>query len=400
MQVKSFSAKSTKEVLALIKEELGPDAVILDTQEEDGLFTMTAALERETARPPAAAQEAACGRTQASKDPQPPQGTASPGEPAEQGQPRRFSGYPQNSAHPGWERETLPAGWQRWHEEWSSIKSHLLALMKPAMRLDSLPPRQRLAIEFLQREGVDDTAVMHLCGMLQRDPSASILSPLSRLVPMSAWDKENWRQSIQVIAGPFGAGKTSVAIRLALALRKTTPDMRICLLNADPTRGNGRLLLPHYCELSELAYKEAATTLDLVGALNQALKEGFDRVIVDMPGLARGRYLGSLLTDSGLAGLNGAGPKGMAVHLVLPPHYGSLQIKGILERYRTNHSGSIIWTKLDEAEHYGQVVNVAVESGLPVSALSFGAGLGNSLVPVKENMLWRLIFKRELPLGR
>ncbi|MDR1490069.1 MAG: flagellar biosynthesis protein FlhF [Desulfovibrio sp.] len=402
MQVKSFSAKSTKEVLALIKEELGPDAVILDTQEEDGLITMTAALERETARrnPSAATHGAACGQARASEDPQTPRSATAPGEREEQYRPGRFAVYPQNSAHPAWEQEALPAGWQRWHEEWSSIKSHLLALMKPAMRLDSLPPRQRLAIEFLQREGVDDAAVMHLCGMLQRDPSVSILSPLSRLVPMSAWDKENWRQSIQVIAGPFGAGKTSVAIRLALTLRKTTPDMRICLLNADPTRGNGRLLLRHYCELSELAYKEAATTLDLVGALNQALEEGFDRVIVDMPGLARGRYLSSLLADSGLAGLNGAGPKGMAVHLVLPPHYGGLQLKGILERYRTNHSGSIIWTKLDEAEHYGQVVNVAVDSGLPVSALSFGAGLGNSLVPVKENMLWRLIFKRELPLGR
>lgn len=399
MQVKSFSAKSTKEVLALIKEELGPDAVILDTQEEDGLITMTAALEREATRrnPPAPAHEAACGQAQASEDLQAPRNGA--GGPAEE-EPRRFAVYPQNSAHPAWEQEALPAGWQRWHEEWSSIKSHLLALMKPAMRLDNLPPRQRLAIEFLQREGVEDTAVMHLCGMLQRDPSVSILSPLSRLVPMSAWGKENWRQSIQVIAGPFGAGKTSVAIRLALALRKMTPDMRICLLNADPTRGNGRLLLRHYCELSELAYKEAATTLDLVGALNQGLKEGFDRVIVDMPGLARGRYLNSLLADSGLATLDGAGPEGMAVHLVLPPHYGSLQLKGILERYRTNHAGSIIWTKLDEAEHYGQVVNVAVDSGLPVSALSFGAGLGNSLAPVKENMLWRLIFKRELPLGR
>jgi flagellar biosynthesis protein FlhF len=70
-----------------------------------------------------------------------------------------------------------------------------------------------------------------------------------------------------------------------------------------------------------------------------------------------------------------------------------------LERYRTPHAGSIIWTKLDEAEHYGQMINVAVDTGLPVSALSFGAGLGNSLAPVKENMVWRLIFKRELPLG-
>jgi hypothetical protein len=48
MQIKSFTARSTKEVLSMIKAELGLDAVILDTQEEDGLITMTAALERAT----------------------------------------------------------------------------------------------------------------------------------------------------------------------------------------------------------------------------------------------------------------------------------------------------------------------------------------------------------------
>ncbi|MDR0828346.1 MAG: flagellar biosynthesis protein FlhF [Desulfovibrio sp.] len=408
MQVKSFSAKSAKEVLSQIKEELGPEAVILDSQEEDGLITMTAALERGTKAPGPKSpgqtdgQGAQGGPGKAGAEGK-NAGAASPAQDSRAGQRTRPLNAESTSARTVWpdgeEREPMPPGWQRWHEEWSSIKNHLLALMKPAMRLDGLPPRQRVAIEFLQREGMEDTAALHLSSMLQNEPNASILSPLGRIVPMSPWGRDNWRQSIQVIAGPFGAGKTSVAIRLALSLRKSAPGTRICLLNADSTRGNGRLLLRHYCELSNIAYKEAATTLDLVSALNQALNEGFERVIVDLPGLARGRYLNSLLTDAGLAGLTGVGPEGLAVHLVLPPHYGSLQLGGILERYRTPHAGSIIWTKLDEAEHYGQIINVAVDTGLPVSALSFGAGLGNSLAPVKENMLWRLIFKRELPLG-
>ena len=75
------------------------------------------------------------------------------------------------------------------------------------------------------------------------------------------------------------------------------------------------------------------------------------------------------------------------------------RLSGLLERYRTSHAGAIVWTKLDEAEHYGQIVNVALATNLPVSALSFGPGLGNSLAPVRESMLWRLLFKRELPTG-
>lgn len=457
MQLKSFSARTHKEVLTLIKDELGPDAIILDTQEEDGIITMTAALERVPVSRPQAAAEASGGDAapvadknlspgfeplggRASRyqplpqDVPPPAPVTPPARPGRktaaealseeraallQGQiaprsievskKRAHSAYtaqqsaPAESdppaAAPAGNAQAMPPGWQQWHEEWSTIKNQLLALMKPALRLDLLPPRQRLAIEFLQREGVEDAAILHLFQRLQGDPSASILAPLAQMVPVRTWNETEWPQRLQVIAGPFGAGKTSVAIRMALSLRKTAPTCRICLVNADATRGNGRLLLRHYCDLSHMAYKEASTTLELVAALNVCLREGYDRVLVDLPGLSRGRYLSTLLSDAGLADRTGETADDLAVHLTLPPHYGTLQLRGILARYRTEHAGSIVWTKLDEAEHYGQIVNVATQTGLPVSCLSFGPGLGNSLAPAKENMLWRLLFKRELPLG-
>ena len=390
MQVRTFSARGMSAVLGMIREELGPDAVILDTQEEGGMVTMTAALEGVPAKqgpPDSAPSGARTAQSPAFR------GSAAPGPAAGHGGPQDAPG----EGHMG--DAPPPFGWQKWHEEWSSIKNHLLALMKPALKLDTLPPRQRLAIEYLQREGVEDEAVLELFQRLQSDPNSSILGPLAEMVPLRPWNEHSWPQRIQIIAGPFGAGKTSVAIRMALCLRRASPDCRICLVNADATRGNGRLLLRHYCDLSDMAYKEASTTMELVAALNAAKKEGFDRIVVDLPGLSRGRHLATLLADAGLADRTGETIDDVAVHLTLPPHYGTLQLSGILERYRTPHAGAIVWTKLDEAEHYGQIVNVALETGLPVSALSFGPGLGNSLAPVRESMLWRLLFKRELPVS-
>jgi flagellar biosynthesis protein FlhF len=379
MQVKTFSARGMAAVLGKIREELGSDAVILDTQEDNGIITVTAALESAPPRPPES--HAGEGRTDA------------PAAAPERSGPRDARPAEGETGH----SPPPPFGWQKWHEEWSSIKNHLLALMKPALKLEQLPPRQRLAIEYLQREGVEDSAVLELFQRLQSDPNSSILGPLAEMVPLRPWNEHAWPQRVQVISGPFGAGKTSVAIRMALALRRLSPACRICLVNADATRGNGRLLLRHYCELSDMAYKEASSTLELVSALNTAKKEGFSKIIVDLPGLSKGRYLSTLLADAGLGELTGERTDDVAVHLTLPPHYGSSQLGGILERYRTPHAGGIVWTKLDEADHYGQIINVALETGLPVSALSFGPGLGNSLAPVRESMLWRLLFKRELP---
>ena len=54
-------------------------------------------------------------------------------------------------------------------------------------------------------------------------------------------------------------------------------------------------------------------------------------------------------------------------------------------------------SKLDEMDHYGQMVNVAHSTGLPTSAFSHGPGLGSSLTPASATLMWRLIFKRELP---
>lgn len=499
MQIKSFSAHSSKEVLALIKGELGPEAVILDSREEDGVITMTAAADRDSLRkhtqrrldrprgeggkktaperdaPPApgfepiganpvrykpfsqdlpglpgplaavaaknvplvpddetngeappkrapldveeAAAEAfrvAHARTlarQQSAVVPPLEGTRAAPRRAKTGaagQPGRSSArkatatrddkLPHDEERSAPAPLTAPPGWQHWHEEWDSLKDQIMSLMKPALRLDDLPPKQRLAIEFLQREGVEDEAVVRLYQHLQRNPASSVLTPLARLVPVRPWNADSWPQRIQFVAGPFGAGKTSVSIRMALSLRKNAPDCRICLVNADATRGNGRLLLRHYCDLSDMTYKEASTTLELVAALDTALREGFDRILVDLPGLSRGRFLAPLLADAGLDGHTGETPDDIAVHLAMPPHYAGIQLRGLLKRYRCPHAGGIVWTKLDEAEHYGQMVNMAVASGLPVSGLSYGPGLGNSFAPAGESMLWRLLFKRELPI--
>lgn len=381
MQVKVYTGSSTSAVLASIKADLGPDAVILDTREtkENGKsqVRITAALDRGAATP---------GKGNGNGN------DAMAYDPLFGSRPSGASVY---SSVPGASGADMPAGWKLWHEEWSTIKGHLLALMKPELQLEKLTPRQRLAVEFLQREGVDDTVVLELFQKLLPSPGASILDPLADIVPVRSWGDKTWPHALQLICGPFGAGKTTAAVRLALHLRKAAPGVRIALLNADGERGGGRLLLRNYADLSDFEYRETTSRLETAAALADLKSQGFDRIIVDMPGVPRGKSMADILTETGFD------TPAAAMHLVLPPHFDTAVYRSILERYTPGQNGprdmSIIWSKLDEAEKYGTLVNVSNSSHLPVSALSFGPGLSNTLLPARDVALWRLLFKRELP---
>lgn len=370
MQIKTYTGRNATAVLAKVKAELGPDAVILSSREcrEGGRAWHEMSVGVEHAAAPGAPGAGGAG---------------GPGGPA---------GASFGSGGPG---GSVPPGWEEWHREWGQMKEHLFALMKPALRMEDLTPRQRVALEYLTREGVDDGVAMTLHRRLAADAGASVLDALADIAPVRGWGLAAWPQRAHVFAGPFGAGKTTAMLRMALALRREKPDLKIVLVNADCGRGHGRLLLKHYAELSGLVYREASSAAEFAAILRECPDAG--RILVDLPGVARDGSLARQLTTLGLSGAGAGAGAGVAVHLVLPPHHGPAQMSALLARYAFQGAGSLVWTKLDEACTFGALVNVAAACGLPVSALSYGPGMRNSLVAASDAALWRLLFKRQLP---
>jgi flagellar biosynthesis protein FlhF len=176
---------------------------------------------------------------------------------------------------------------------------------------------------------------------------------------------------------------------MALFLHEEDPELRIAFINVDCVRGAGRLVLRHWAELSSFAYHEAPDASSMRKALNACADA--DYVFVDMPGLERSATLMQQLAALDLDSI------GAATHLALPPHCAPLQTAAFLARYKGTEHSSLVWTKLDEAISYGAVLNVSHMSGLPVSALSYGPGLRGTLSAAGSSLLWRLVFKRQLP---
>ena len=381
MHIKTFIGPNPQAVLSLIKLEMGSEAVILSSRDtvRDGqrIHEVVAGVDRDPA---------STGRMPDSPPPRP----VAPGSGgAYAAASSSGAGAYGSGPAPGY-NSGPPPGWGEWHKEWARVKEHLYSLMRPSMQWTRLSPRQRVALEFLQREGVEDGLIFDMFKRLAATPTGSILEVLGELVPVRPWNADNWKEVIHIISGPFGAGKTTTLIRMALLLKRDLPGIKVAVVNADSARGTGRLVLRHWAELSDFMYLEAQNADTMRRALRTA--SAADVVFVDTPGVNRQGRLSTLLAGLGLVGL------GAAAHLVLPPYFAPLQMSAMIDRYQSGLTGSVVWSKLDETTSFAPLVNAAPQLAMPVSALSFGPVLRGSLVASSHAHLWKMLFKQQLPV--
>lgn len=350
MHVKTYQGKTTTEVMAKIKQDLGPDAVILSSQTKtvDGckLCEVMAALETDAA-----------SDTPEMASPSPAQGAFD---------------------------------WQTMQREWTELREQCLSVLRPKMDLDQLPSKQRQVIEYLEKEGVSSQCLFTIWKRLAENVDRSALRVLGDILTTAPWNDGAGRNSVHALAGPYGSGKTSTILRLALRAKRNAPSTRICIANGDHYHGKGRLFLKHYADISGFFYRDLKTDSDwrqLVGHGGE-----YDLVLIDLPGLNNGRNMATWI-EAECPGMGNA----IDYHLVLSPLYAPAQQEMFVKRFCMPNTRSIIWTKLDEACTYGDLVTRSYTTGLPVSLFSFGPSLRNTLVQASHQDAWRLLFKHQLP---
>ena len=193
-----------------------------------------------------------------------------------------------------------------------------------------------------------------------------------------------------MVAGPAGSGKTTALLRMAVAAKKTSPGKRIGMSQLRRPGRGGKAILKRYSELSGLTYAEAPETDDFVKVLLAC--RNFDVIFVDLPAMVQGESLGQWIGERSLPLRDD-----VAIHLTLSPYFSPDHYRSLWERHRSDLVKSIIWTKLDEACSFGNLINVAQMTGLPASALSFGPGVVGAMAAAESQALWRLVFSHQMP---
>lgn len=279
-----------------------------------------------------------------------------------------------------------------WRSEWELFKKSVFDLIRPGLDKSELTPRQSLALEHLEKEGVAPELLMQVWQTLRKRNRAT-LGVLGEFVSTGGLNPEKLPQHrVSGFCGPNGVGKTTSLVRYALECKRRHKDISICLANADGVHAGGRLFLKHYCDLSGFAYEEI--TSPGLWANLQKLRKRHDLVLVDLPGLTPDYTLQNWLQERG-------GPlREMDLHLVLSPIYAEINMQSYLNKYIHPIVKSIVWTKVDEACIFGGILNTAWKTGLPISGFGYGTGIRDNSLQITKKDLWQLIFKHKMPPGK
>ena len=220
--------------------------------------------------------------------------------------------------------------------------------------------------------------------ILMKTIYANIVNALG--TPVSINTKKE-RNKLQVIAfmGPTGVGKTTTIAKLSsvLSLRY---DMRVGLITADTYRIAAVDQLRTYADILGLELKITYSPDDLPGCINE-LQRSCDIILIDTAGRNH-RNLDNLGEVKKLLSYL---PKESKQYLVLSVNTPYDSLKNTIDIYDTFSDFSIIFTKLDEAENLGTIMNICCIHGKRPSYVTFGQNVPDDFSVVEPDKIAKSI---------
>lgn len=217
------------------------------------------------------------------------------------------------------------------------------------------------------------------------DSGATVRAELERRFRVNpVLGREGAGRRVAAFVGPPGGGKTTTLVKLAIAYG-LTGRRPVQLLSMDNFRVGGAEQLRCYAAILGAGFQ----ALETVGALAQALEEhcGKDLILIDTPGY------GSREMDhaADLARFL-AGRRDIDTHLVLTASMKSADLGRVAAQYEIFRPANLLFTRLDETGSVGPLFSLAARTGKALSFLGTGQQIPEDLEPaVAERMSDRLL---------
>lgn len=395
MRIRRFKARDMSQALRLVRQTLGPEAVILETKairegrsSQEGVMVLAAVDRHPGIRPegPPSFNQGGALRW----DTEAPSAT-------------RGSGLEPVAPAP---RTTIPVGGKapalghppgRLEQEIKRLQGRVFYLNRLIVsdHFSAIPvPLRELYLGLVEAE-VDsnlafsilrEVAELHPSDILSGPQLAPLRERLLHLMPRGQGIPASRGRRIALLVGPPGSGKTTVAA--SLAARCLRAGRRPGLISLDSFRVGGSTGLEDYARILEVPFAAVFEPDDLLESAARDLAD-CDVIIVDTPGFTYQQRETAHLVRRFQSRL--VSPK---AHLVLAATSKVGDSADALALFSQFDPSSLIFTRIDETNSYGGIISLSLKSRLPVIHLNCGRQLLEDLRDPTPEALVSMVLRR------
>lgn len=368
MKIKKFEARNFREALARVKKELGNEAVILSSEEINGMKPMVevvAAIDQDASREESI--EAFLTNTEIGEETgrmsRPDKVSLSP-----------YTPVVKTKATSGYHDQVI--------QELQKLRERLEELRVKGYEV-SLPEDKKRMYQYLKNRFIREDLA------LQLTEKAACLNDLSGLIQNDiqiGWDWSE-RKTI-VLIGSTGVGKTTTAAKLCGQAIKQ--NKKVGLISLDTFRIGAIEQIRIYSRILGVPLFIASSPEDVRTSLTKM--QDRDLVIIDTTGRnpKDQSYLNELkaVYDLGIP---------METHLLISGNSSGHFMTESLLNYQNLPINWIAFTKMDEAGAFGPIYNLAVQAKKPIAYITNGQRVPNDIEFYNNHQLADLILNYHQP---
>jgi flagellar biosynthesis protein FlhF len=193
---------------------------------------------------------------------------------------------------------------------------------------------------------------------------------------------------VVLLVGPRGAGKTTSLAKLAVSRVRSTSGGPVRLLSLDMSRTAAHLQLQAIAETYKMTFQEVPAAYLLPGLIAEARQQ--ETIFVDTPGYTAAD---ANAADAATAAL--AECPQVDVHLVVPGYMKARDLRLCIERYARFRPTKLLVTKMDETYSFGSIFSEAARAGLKLSFVAYGPAIPQDIRAVSSEDLLSMALERE-----
>ncbi|KJS15899.1 MAG: hypothetical protein VR69_11580 [Peptococcaceae bacterium BRH_c4b] len=191
-------------------------------------------------------------------------------------------------------------------------------------------------------------------------------------------------KKINVLVGPAGVGKTLTAVKMA-AFRAMRENKKVALVSLNGSKVGSLVELKYYGSLIQAPVDAASNGEELAGLLTKYAEKDF--IFIDAAGVSPNDTGGLLKMKDLLETVETE----MDVILVMSSTTRFRDLKKCVRGYKKIGFDRMVFTKLDETETLGTLLNLVKDLEKPVAYVTFGQKVPDDIVAVTPKKLAGLV---------